>query len=96
MSSLGDGYFSNCVALSTIEIPANITELSYECFIGCTAMTSIYLPLTVSYVANYVFYGWTENQTIRLACSEEYAAANFRTYWNSGCNATVLYEQAQA
>ncbi len=96
MSSLGDSYFVNCTALVSIEIPANITDIQYECFMGCTAMTEIDIPITVSYIANYAFYGWTDAQTINLACSEEYATVSYRTYWNSGCNATVNYGQTLA
>ena len=59
-TSILDGAFMGCDALTGIEIPNSITAISLNAFKDCTALKSIELPDTVTDIAGEAFSGCTQ------------------------------------
>jgi len=51
------GAFENCTSLTSITIPAGITNIGNSAFYGCTGLTSIAIPNSVTSIDNGAFYG---------------------------------------
>jgi len=49
--------FEDCVALTSVELPANLTEMDIGFFKGCKALTSIDIPASVTKIGEGAFYG---------------------------------------
>ena len=56
VTRIGKGAFSNCTALTTINIPEGITVISDETFKSCPKLTSIKIPNKVTSIGNGAFY----------------------------------------
>ena len=48
VTSLGDGCFGSCSALTSITIPSSVTSLGENCFSYCSGLTSITIPSSVT------------------------------------------------
>ena len=42
VTSLGDGCFGSCSALTSITIPSSVTSLDFDCFKDCSGLETIY------------------------------------------------------
>ncbi len=56
---IGIGYaaFEGCTGLTSVTIPASVTEIGEAAFSRCTGLTSITIPDSVTTIARYVFNG---------------------------------------
>jgi len=55
VTSIGDGAFSNCKALTSVTIPVGVTNIGDGAFSGCSALTSITIPVGVKSIGTDVF-----------------------------------------
>ena len=57
VTSLGDGCFGSCSALTSITIPSSVTSLGENCFSYCSGLTSITIPSSVTSLGGFCFSG---------------------------------------
>ena len=55
--SIGDGAFSGCDSLTSIEIPGIVTSIGENAFRSCTGLTRIEIPNSVTSIGDQAFYG---------------------------------------
>ena len=55
VTSLGDGCFGSCSALTSITIPSSVTSLGENCFSYCSVLTSITIPSSVTSLGDFCF-----------------------------------------
>jgi hypothetical protein len=53
--SIGQGAFTNCRSLTSINIPAWVTSIGAFAFQNCSSLTTIDLPVWMSYIGEYAF-----------------------------------------
>ena len=49
---IGSFAFSGCSGLTSLNLPAGITEIRYHAFYGCSGLTSINIPSSVTEIGN--------------------------------------------
>ena len=54
---IGKCAFFGCSELTSLTLPAGITEIRYHAFYGCSGLTSLILPAGITYIAEGAFYG---------------------------------------
>ena len=54
---IGRCAFFGCSELTSLTLPAGITEIRYHAFYGCSGLTSLILPAGITYIAEGAFYG---------------------------------------
>ena len=54
---IGKCAFYGCSELTSLTLPAGITEIRYHAFYGCSGLTSLILPAGITYIAEGAFYG---------------------------------------
>ena len=64
--SIGEYAFSDCVNITTIDIPESVVEIGYSAFAGCTGLTEITLPNEVKTLPSNVFSGCTNLEQVKL------------------------------
>lgn len=64
VTSIGDGAFAGCTALSSVVIPDGVTSIGDRAFEGCTALTSIVIPDSVTSIGDHAFYGCTSLRSV--------------------------------
>lgn len=69
LKTMGQGAFSGCNALQTVQLPDDLTELPYGVFSGCEKLTSINLPSALTTIGNQVFYNCSLLTTLPLPAS---------------------------
>ena len=57
VTSVGNGAFQNCTALTSVELPDSLEYLGMNSFEGCTALTCVALPAGLKSVGSFVFNG---------------------------------------
>ena len=55
VTTIGEGAFSNCNSLTSINIPNSVTTIGESAFWGCTSLTSINIPNNVTTIGNRAF-----------------------------------------
>ena len=55
ITSLPDGMFDICTALSDVTLPSKLTSIGYGAFEDCTELTSIQLPSSVKTISHHAF-----------------------------------------
>ena len=55
LERIGDGAFSNCVSLNSINLPSSLTSIGTDAFRGCSGLTSISLPSSLTSIGYYAF-----------------------------------------
>ena len=90
--------FSGCSSLTSVTFEGETIKIAKQAFKGCTAIEEIILPAGTVLSDIEVFSGWTETQTIRILLSETEAGATWKTDWNKGCGAIIVWktEEPQA
>ena len=90
--------FSGCSSLTSVTFEGEAIKIAKQAFKGCTAIEEIVLPAGTVLSDIEVFSGWTETQTIRVLLSETEAGATWKTDWNKGCGAIIVWktEEPQA
>ncbi len=90
--------FSGCSSLTSVTFEGETIKIAKQAFKGCTAIEEIVLPAGTVLSDIEVFSGWTETQTIRILLSETEAGATWKTDWNKGCGAIIVWktEEPQA
>ena len=53
--SIDDNAFSNCIDVTSVEIPNSVTRISNRAFYGCTGLTSITIPNSVTEIYGEAF-----------------------------------------
>ena len=66
MKTIGDYAFSNCVGLTSIEIPTSVTTINRSAFSECSGLTSVKLPETLTKICSYAFSGCTSLESIEI------------------------------
>ena len=90
LNHVGDNFFKDCKALTTVSVAAGAKIGSYA-FAGCTSMTNLELSGTFTKDATNVFDGWTEAQTLTLkSYTASMLAAIDEAGALKGCNAKVF------
>ncbi len=69
---VGNMGVANCTTLTSIVIPANISELSDYAFSGCTGLVTVTIPATCLHVGDYAFNGCTSITTTTIAEGVKY------------------------
>lgn len=55
VGSVGEGAFSGCSALKSVNIPNSVTVIGQGAFGGCTSLAAVILPSSVSTIGSYAF-----------------------------------------
>ncbi|MDE7158672.1 MAG: leucine-rich repeat domain-containing protein, partial [Clostridiales bacterium] len=63
---IGDDAFSDCTALTNINIPEGVTNIGDNAFRDCISLTSVTLPESVTSISRYAFYNCTSLVSINL------------------------------
>ena len=67
LKTIGDYAFSSCKQLTTIEIPANVTKITYGAFKDCTSLDTVtFAGNKVTYFGSAIFYGCTSLKNIDI------------------------------
>jgi hypothetical protein len=64
VTSIEAGAFYDCVDLTSVTIPSNVTEIGNSAFEGCSGLTSLEIPNGVTFIGTDAFTGtaWLDNQ----------------------------------
>ena len=79
VTSIGNGAFSGCSGLTSIDIPDGVTRIEDGAFSGCSELTSITIPSSVTSIANDALVGCDKLTTIKGytgSYAETYAKEN--------------------
>ena len=87
--SIDDSAFLYCSSLTSIVIPNSVTSIGAGAFKKCSSLTSIVIPNSVASIGNLAFEDCTSLATIYCYASSK--PSNWSSYWNSKCNATVIW-----
>ena len=66
ITSIGNGTFSNCSSLQSINIPSNVTSIGGTAFYGCSSLQSINIPSNVTSIGSNAFNGCYSLQSINI------------------------------
>ena len=66
LTSIGNGAFSGCTSLISINIPSLVTNIGNGVFSGCTLLTSVTLPSSLTSIGNGAFSGCTSLISINI------------------------------
>ena len=69
---IGDYAFEGCSGLTSLTLPAGITEISYCAFEGCSGLTSLTLPDGITEIGNYAFKGCSGLTSLTLPAGITY------------------------
>ena len=56
VTSIGEGAFSDCTGLTSIDIPHLLTTIEHGAFSGCVSLKSIEIPNSVTSIGEFAFY----------------------------------------
>ncbi len=66
LTTIGDGAFEDCTALSTLTIPNNVTTINSSAFSGCTGLRTLSLGSGITTIDNSAFSGCTALLTMEV------------------------------
>jgi len=55
VTSIGEGAFEGCAALTSVPIPTSVTSIGKRAFAGCSLLTSVAIPTSVTSIGEDVF-----------------------------------------
>jgi hypothetical protein len=85
ITSIGEGAFWDCSALTEVTIPSSVTSIGVRAFRGCKALTSITIPSSVTSIGDAVFYGCSALTNVTFGA--ESSLASIGSYVFYGCTA---------
>lgn len=65
--AIAEEAFSGCRLLTSVSLPATLTNIWYKAFADCTGLTEIELPSRMLYIGNYAFSGCTNLRTLKFS-----------------------------
>ena len=66
VTGIGNGAFSGCDSLTSINIPDSVTSIGWWAFSGCDSLTSINIPDSVTTIGNRAFSGCKSLKSINI------------------------------
>ncbi len=66
ISSVAASAFSNCRALTSVELPESVTRIAYQTFFNCTSLAELVIPDSVTSIGSSAFSGCTSLSEIIL------------------------------
>lgn len=82
--------FSDCINLTSVEIPDNVTLIGREAFYNCPSLTSIKIPDTVTYISGRAFYNCVSLEKIEIPES----VTHIGSYAFENCSNITIYCEA--
>ena len=86
VTSIGEGAFSRCTTLTSVEIPNSVTSIGEDAFYSCTGLTSVTIPNSVTSIGENAFSFCTKLTSVEIPNSVrsigESAFSNCRTLTN--------------
>jgi len=89
--SVGAYAFANCVNLTSIDLPENLTKIDNFAFKN-SGLNTVIIPASVAEMGKQVFTNCENLTTIYCECSEDFARDNWDSSWLSGCDAEVIWD----
>ena len=81
VTSIGDGAFQYCYALTSITLPNSVTSIGWSAFEGCSSLTSITIPNSVTSIGDYAFYKCSSLTSVTsLSCTPPSCGSNVFNY----------------
>ena len=74
--------FMDCYRLTSLTLPAGITEIDYSAFYGCSGLTSLTLPAGITSIGDYAFEGCSGLTSLTLPAG----ITKIGSYAFSGCS----------
>ena len=66
VTSIGNGAFSFCAGLTSVEIPNSVTSIGEYAFYYCTGLTSVEIPNSVTSIGEHAFYNCTGLTSVEI------------------------------
>jgi hypothetical protein len=66
ITAIGDGAFSGCVSISSLELPDSIKSIGNSAFAGCTGLKEITLPARLEKLGEYAFMGCNKLNSVKI------------------------------
>ena len=88
LEEIGDGTFSDCSALPTIELPNTVKKIGDQAFYGCSSLAEIKIPTSVETIGSMAFYQCTNLWIVQISDESDTYDSNV-SIGNSafgGCN----------
>ena len=95
VTNIGNGAFSDCKSLTSINIPEGVTSIGDSAFVLCSNLTIINIPDSVAEINNKAFFGCKSLKTINYKGTEDqWNAIPKGTDWNEYCpsNMKINYD----
>ena len=89
ITSIGEGAFTNCSLLISIEIPDNVASIGEWAFSGCSSLTSIIIPDSVTSINARAFSDCSSLEYIY--CETESKPDGWDSDWKNNCPAQVVW-----
>ena len=88
VTSIGEGAFSGCSGLTSIDIPINVTRIGNSAFSGCWGLTSIDIPSSVTSIGEGAFSACSGLTSITSYITDVFETGGDAFY---GCDKATLY-----
>ena len=79
VTSIGDGAFSGCSLLTSINISNSVTSIGEDAFYNCSSLISIVIPDSVTSIGNNAFYGCS---SLIIYCEAKEQPIGWESDWN--------------
>ena len=94
LTGTGQGTFSNCTSLTTIDLSGSITVVQPGAFYGCTSLQNFIIPANVKTIGTGAFYGCTSLTSITIPATLERCGTHYTLFYSnsikiSGTGATT-------
>ena len=66
IEAIGDGAFSGCSRLASLDIPDSVVQIGCNAFGGCVSLRSVKLPSDIAHIRSLAFYGCTGLEKVTI------------------------------